>query len=467
LLGRRCISPGGTRDSSAESCDAPPPFLEKEAAPDAPPFIALIAWTAALGSLAQTKSASQEDERIEKPPSLLEQSWPAIREGRARLPSFVGDTAFTVRLRTGFIEAQTTAGLERRELAAGGWLAYRSGWLLNALQIGATSYGAAPVYAPPGKDGLLLMPGENAYYVFGEAFAAARYEEYALLKGYRQEVQQPYINRADNKMTPNTFQGVTVAGKISSVNYFAGYISRIKPRNADQFIAMSEAAGAPRTNYGVALLGATLKPLPGLSVEMSEQYGVNTFNTLFARMEHVRPLAPDVHLQVGGQFTDQRAVGRALVATTQVKKWSTQHAAARVALTYQDLTVKTAAAITTSGNKIQSPWGFYPGYHLMIQQFFNNAREKALLVGAAYDFSRAIVPGLSAYTNLAWGLGSMNPVKRTALGGEWEYDLTVEYRPPPIRGLLFRMRGAIHDLAGVDRVGYFFRFGMNWELPLL
>ena len=423
--------------------------------------IAALAW---LGVPAV--AAAQEEGDVGKPRALLERSWPEIREARANLPPVLRDSVLTVRSRTGFIQAQTPAGLERQEVASGGWIAYRSGWLLDGLQIGATLYGAAPVYAPPGKDGLLLTPGENAYYVFGEAFGALRYEEYAELKGYRQLVVEPYINRADNKMTPNTFEGVTVRGTLSAVEYFAGYLTRIKTRLADQFVPMSVAAGAPGSNYGVALLSVMLKPLPGLSVKVSEQYGVNTFNTLFAHVEQRWPLADDLRLQIGAQFTDQRAAGRALVATTQVNRWITRNGSARIALTYRDLTLKVGGSMTGAGNKIQSPWGFYPGYLLLIQQFFNNANEKAVLAGVAYDFN-AIVPGLSAYTNHAWGAASSNPAKGSRLGAEWEHDLTVEYRAPRIEGLLFRIRGAVYDQAGNDRLGYLIRSSINWEVPLL
>jgi hypothetical protein len=421
-----------------------------------------MAW---LGVPATGRGAQDEPD-AGKPRALIERVWPEIAEARANLPPFLGDSVLSVRFRTALIEAQTATGLEREELASGGWISYRSGWLLNGLQIGATLYGAGPLYAPAGKNGLLLLPGENPYYVFGEAFAALRYEQYALLTGYRQVVQQPYISRADNKMTPNTFEGVTLGGTVSAVEYFAGYLTRIKTRNSDQFVPMSAAAGAAGSNYGVALFTATLKPLQGLSVVVSEQYGVNTFNTLFAHAEHVWPLGQDLRLQLGAQFTDQRAVGNALVATTQVNKWVTRNTSARAALTYRQLTLKVGGSITAAGNKIQSPWGFYPGYLFLIQQPFNNAGEKALLAGAAYDFE-AIMPGVSAFTDLAWGVGSIDPVKRSRLGGEWEHDLTVDYRPPRIQGLVFRLRGSLCDQAGSDRLGYFFKSSINWELPLL
>jgi outer membrane OprD family porin len=437
-------------------------------APNAQPFVALILGTALLAWLGVPAAVrAQEDVDVDRPRPLLDRWWPEIREARAGLTPFLRDTALTLRLRTNSVEAQTITGMQREGLAGGGWLAYRSGWLLNGFQIGATFYGAAPLYAPADKDSLLLAPGQNDYYVLGEAFAALRYQEYALLKGYRQLMQQPYINRQDNRMTPNTFEGVTLGGKAGAVQYLAAYLTRIKTRNADQFVPMSEAAGAPRSNYGVALFGVTLQPLPGLSVVVSEQYGVNTFNTFFGQVEHVSAVGPDLRLQLGAQFTDQRAVGAALVATTQVNKWVTRNGSARVALTYRQLTLKGGASVTASGNRTQSPWGYYPGYLLLLQQSFNNAAEKAWLAGVAYDFSAAIIPGLTAFANLAWGVDSIISATRARLPDEAEYDLTVDYRPPAIQGLVLRLRGALYDQDGADRLSYGLRFIVNWEIPIL
>jgi hypothetical protein len=81
----------------------------------------------------------------------------------------------------------------------------------------------------------------EGYYVPGEAWGALRYKDYALLTGYRQLVDQRYINPQDNRMTPNTFQGVTLGGKFDWVKYLVGYLWEIKPRNSDEFISMSGA----------------------------------------------------------------------------------------------------------------------------------------------------------------------------------------------------------------------------------
>jgi hypothetical protein len=147
--------------------------------------------------------------------------------------------------------------------AFGGWISYQSGWLLDTFAMGASLYGSAPLYAPDDRDGtLLLKPGQKGYYVPAEAWGALRYEDYALLKGYRQQVDQTYINPQDNRMTPNTFEGLTLGGKFDWVKYLGGFLWKIKPRNSDEFISMSQqAGGGTNSNDGVGLFGVRLTPI--------------------------------------------------------------------------------------------------------------------------------------------------------------------------------------------------------------
>ena len=62
-------------------------------------------------------------------------------------------------------------------------------------------------------------------------------------------------------MTPNTFEGVTVGGKVDWVQYLAGYLWKIKPRNSDDFVSMAEQAGAASSDDGVILGGVRLTPM--------------------------------------------------------------------------------------------------------------------------------------------------------------------------------------------------------------
>jgi outer membrane porin, OprD family len=434
----------------------------------APLILAVLVFTIAWAGL-----ASAEDAPPPPPAPPLERLFAPLKEQMADLPPFLRDTDLRVHFRSYYFNREKPDGSDNEAWAFGGWISYQSGWLLDTFAMGATLYGSAPLYAPDDKDGtLLLKPGQEGYYVPGEAWGALRYQDYALLKGYRQLVDQTYINPQDNRMTPNTFEGVTLGGKAAWAQYFGGYLWDIKPRNADDFVSMSEQAGAKGTDRGVGLAGVRLTPLPGLRLDLSNQYGVDTFNTLYAEADYLYPLNADWKLRLGAQFTDQRAVGDALVANAAEKNWATQAGGARVQAIYRELTLTAAFSVTGSGNTIQSPWGTFPGYLSMIDQDFNRANEKAWLVGVACDFSKVLARGLSANFNFTWGTDAINPKTRAKAPDQREYDLTVDYRPPWLappflQGMWLRVRGAILDQEGGDRLGAQIRVILNWERDLL
>ncbi len=413
-----------------------------------------------LGVLASVagglSTASAEDA---PPPPLsptFERLIPQLKEERQTWTPFFRDADLTLHLRTYYFNRTKPDDSVNEALAFGGWIGVKSGWLFDTFAMGATLYGSAPLYAPDDRDGtLLLQTGQKGYYVPGEAWGALRYKEYALLTGYRQLVDQSYINPQDNRMTPNTFEGVTLGGKVDMVKYLVGYLWQIKPRNSDDFISLSEQAGAKGTNNGAGLAGVTVTPLAGLKFDVSNQYGVNTFNTIYAAADYLAPL--------GDAWK--------VIDNAQSRFWATQQGGIQVQLIYKDLTLTTAFSITGAGNTIQAPWGSFPGYLSMIDQDFNRANEKAWLIGAAYDFSKVLTEGLSAYVKFAWGTDAINPATRQAAPNQGEYDFNVDYRPPwitptPLRGLWIRARAAVLDQQNAQVTGYQFRIIINWERDL-
>lgn len=406
-----------------------------------------------------------------------EQPLPELGPSRRPLPSFLRDTALTLHLRTFFFDGTQTAGTENEAWAGGGWIGYRSGWLLDTFAMGATLYGSAPLYAPADKDGtFLLQPGQKGYYVPGEAWGALRYRDYVLLKGYRQLVDQTYINPSDIRMTPYTFEGVTVGGTVDVVQYLAGYLWRIKPRNAETFVSMAEQAGATGSAGGVGLIGVQLNPRSGLQIDVSNQYGVDTFNTLYAKADYRVPLTDDWAIRLGAEFTDQRAVGAALAAEAAARKWVTQVGGARAQLIYRQLTLTGAFSITGAGNTIQNPWGTYPGFISLIDaqaaQNFARANEKAWLLGAVYDFSALGASGLTGTFNFAWGTGAIDPKTRAAAPDQKQFNFRVNYRPgwlapTVLRSLALTVRAALYDQEGSDRLARQIHVVLDWQWDML
>ena len=201
---------------------------------------------------------------------------------------------------------------------------------------------------------------------------------------------------------------------------------RWRPRSTDSFPAKERTTKLGRVRqHGLCRRRQEASRRRG--ARRREADGENTFNTVYREIDYLLPLTENWTLRAGAQITDQRAVGDALAARTKEKYWDTQARGARVQLIYRELMLTAAYSITNSGNNIQSPWGVYAGYLSLRDQDFDRANEKALLFWLAYDASRTVTAGFSAFAKLAWGWDAINPKTRVEAPDQAEYDLTVDY----------------------------------------
>ena len=129
----------------------------------------------------------------------------------------------------------------------------------------------------------------------------------------RKEYDTPYINRNDVRMTPNTFEGVTVYGRAGGKDgapewrYGGGYISKIKERNSDEFVWMSRDAGAS-VDRGVYLGGVNYKHA-GYSIGAINYYSHDVINIFYTEAKYAVPMHGGTKLDLAAQFTDQRSTG--------------------------------------------------------------------------------------------------------------------------------------------------------------
>jgi hypothetical protein len=87
---------------------------------------------------------------------------PGLATGLKDAPLFFRDTRLLLHFRTYYRSNEASPDTFQEAWAAGGWLAYRSGWLADTFSITATGYFSLPVYAPEDKGGtLLLKPGRT------------------------------------------------------------------------------------------------------------------------------------------------------------------------------------------------------------------------------------------------------------------------------------------------------------------
>ena len=316
--------------------------------------LVLTACVLSLGLMLVAPACSEELVRDDQP--RLRQWFPELRQGMADLPPFFRDTRVNLRLRTYYFNRTNTDGSAQETLATGGWLDYQSGWLLDTFAVGAVGYLSEPLYARGDRGGtLLLETGENGYAVLGQAWAALRYKDYALLKGPRQLVDQGYVNPYDSRMTPNTFEGVTLSGKAGPVQYYGGFLERMKPRNENEFSWMTQIAGVARHTNGLGIASLTVTPGKELSLYAAEYYLPDAYNTAFGQITYQRALTKEWGLALGFQYTDQRSVGAQFLG-----EFVTWNVSGQAQLSYAGATFTAALSFTGMAMTFRHRSGAFP-----------------------------------------------------------------------------------------------------------
>jgi hypothetical protein len=392
----------------------------------------------------------------------------SLRPQLDTLPPFFRDTQVGLNLRMYYFDRENHVSPSRSDneaLAIGGSLAYQSGWLANLLRLGIEGFGSQKLYGPESRDGtLLLLPGQESYAALGRAYGELQYAEYTATL-YRQYIDTPYVNQQDNRMTPNTFEAYRVTGKYDWVQFAAGYVAAIKPRNDNEFISMSEQAGAPPgRERGMIAAGIRFTPIKALSAGAITYYVPDTWNIFYTEGNYAWPLTDKLGLKLQAQFTEQGSVG----GDNLIGSFHTRVGGAQASLSYNNAVLRVAFSITANSRNINSPYGTYPGYLSLIEKDFNRAGEKAWLLGFSYDF-KDYVKGLSVTLNFARGTDAVDPAARSGLPDENEYDMTIDYRieKGPLRGMWVRLRNAYVDFSSGGGSSNNVRLIINYPVSLL
>jgi hypothetical protein len=323
----------------------------------------------------------------------LRDNIPGVADEMRRWPSFFGDLELDLHLRSYYFNRQLplrprpASGPDtviQEAWALGGWLDFQSGWLLDTFRMGATGYTSQPAYAPSDRDGTgLLGPGQSGIGAIGQAFAQLRYENYALLTGYRQLVNQGFVNPQDNRMIPNTFEGATLTGAFGPVEYYLGYLTAMKRRNADTFDNMATVAGVTTgQNRGLVLTSlnftaaqgpASFAPLKGLEAYLGNYYVPDVFNTLYLNPEYRHDFTEEWHLRFGVQYFDQRSVGGEFLGG-----FSTWQVGSRIEVGWRGLGFLAMMSATGADAGIRSPYGAWPGLYLAARNRFQPGQREGL-----------------------------------------------------------------------------------------
>ncbi len=388
--------------------------------------------------------------------------FPKIPQRLQELSPFFAGTQLEARFRTYYLRNDRTINVISEAWAAGGSIYYRSGWLKNLFAVEIEGFTSQPVDAPDDRDGTqLLAPGQEGYSALGIANAKLRSSGLVLTAG-RQYLDLPYVNRNDNRMTPNTFESITLAKPAGRFQFSTGYTWRIKERNSDEFLSMTEAVGLDK-DRGLAHVAALWDPHEDFHIGAVSGIIPDLLAGFYGELGVGRDFADGWELRLDGQFTRQWDVGEDLLGDLLDDAWNL---GVRSSASYAGAVYRLGFSITGPDAPIVAPYGTRPSYVDLMQKSFNRADEKALLASVSYDFSGLGVDGLSVIMNFVAGFdGTLFGVR----GDREEFNLTIDYRVKEglLKNLWLRVRGSRldEDFAGSSATD--FRVILRYDFTII
>ena len=431
-------------------------------------FLPRVAVAAVMLPLAGTSWAQevirQEDPApasVEESKTVIEKSFtqpapketiifPNLREQLKDTPAFLRDSQIGVNFRSYYLDRNQNPGSHPEAWAAGGAISFTSGWLLDTLQVGAVWYTSQPIHAPDGRDGtLLLTQGQEGYSTLGQIYGKVKIiDDTNFLNLGRTTYDTPYINRNDNRMTPNTFEGYTWTGNEGlgqdmNIRYGGGYITKIKERNSATFNWMSKDAGA-NVEHGVGVGGA-LFTYGEFSIGAVDYYSSDVINIAYGETKYTAVDLPfGLQGLLAGQFVKQQSVGDDKLTG---RSFSTDQLGLKAEVGLGAAIFTLAYSVAGSGNNLQNPWSGNPIYTGAMVQDVNRAGEQAILGKLSYDWSKLGLTGFTSYVLVAHGWTDAFTAGPKSID-ETEVDFDVEWRPPweALKGLSLRGRYGYIDI---------------------
>ena len=381
-------------------------------------------------------------------------------------PAFWSDAKFKVDLRSYVFRRQNSSDNKPEAAVTGGIVSFESGWW-NNFGLKAAYYNSTELSSDGPSTGLLEADQDNIN-VLGEANLRYRFTD-TILEGsvvqlYRQSMNLPFINKHDIRQVPASHEGYTISRVDSDLDYIVGHLTEFKDYDSDEFVKMSEAAGAVDSDEGVSVAGARYKLSESTSIGAANYYGWETFNTFFVEGTTHMELAEKMDLRLSAQVTDQRSVGDELVGD-----FDTQQFAAKASLGWRGAIFTLGGSVVGDDAGIRKPWGGTPSYVSIQRYDFDRANEKALLFGLSYNTDYFSSLGLSSFFNVAHGWDAEDPFTGQDLVDRTEYDITIDYKPPKgfLKGLWVRVRYNYIDIEDDDEQVHDFRLIFNYTLPFI
>jgi hypothetical protein len=280
---------------------------------------------------------------------------------------------------------------DRRDIASGGMLYYRTD-ALNGISGGIAFYTGQSLFNDDADDVYgLLGKDDNGdhqdFSVLAEAFLQADFNDTTLKFG-RQELETPFVNGDDNRLTPQSVEAYTLENKsIPGVTLTASYVPKMKGKAASEFVSMTEYAEVSGGKEPVILGGLVYDGVENLTLQIWDFYASELFNGIYLRSDYSRSINDEWSFFGAVQYLKQNDVGKMLGGPIDTYTYGFE-----VGLEGKGLQAGVGYG-AVGDQDVLYPWGHDFIVSIMVNDL-SRAEEKGILGAIKYDFSRIGISGL-------------------------------------------------------------------------
>lgn len=276
----------------------------------------------------------------------------------------------------------------------------------------------------------------ESYTVLGEAYLLGKFEETTLQIG-RQEMHTPWIDLYDNRMTPQSFEAVTLRNRsVTGLQIIASQVNKIKKKTDTTFQYMSQAAGAiqeePVTEGGLIYTG-----IDGIELQIWDDYAHEMWNDIYVRSDCTVQINDSVSIYSNERYLDRKDVGDQIIGTLDTYTFGLQGG-------LKAYDAELSLAYSRNGPQpILRPWGHDLAVSIQVH-VADRAEETAWSPGFKYDFAHIGLKGLTG--GVIYGIFNTPDSGPNASPDRDELDFNSQYDCSSwVKGLSLQLRYAIID----------------------
>jgi hypothetical protein len=364
-----------------------------------------------------------------------------LRDVLAERSEFWRDSSLELNLRPYDLKRENGEKTISEALAIGTELTFRSGQWRDRLSAVVSWHTSNGIDTPEDKALTgILGPDQSDLSVISRAYVEARIVQNTSFRLFRQDFDMPYINRNDSRMIPNTHEAFVVRHPGEKFQYVAGYITKMKQRDSEEFVPMADVAGVDGDDSGTTVGAARYQVNDETTLAAQAFYTRDLFSSSYLEASFARTINEDWGTQLAAQLTNQWSVGDQLLGD-----FDSYTGGLRARVSYRG-TILTAAITHTGEAAIRKPFGGTPGFTSSMLFDFDRAREEAYRIGLSYNFERIGFPGVGLIMNYTHGRGAEDNDGHQLRETD-EFALTADLRPERglFKGLWLRVRYADAD----------------------